>query len=66
MTEAFLCDAIRTPFGRYGGALAALRTDDAAAAPIRSLVERNARVDMEAVDDAVDACADQAVEDNRH
>ena len=66
MTEAFLCDAIRTPFGRYGGALAALRTDDLAAAPIRSLVERNARVDWEAVDDVVYGCANQAGEDNRN
>ena len=53
MTEAFLCDAIRTPIGRYGGALAGVRTDDLAAIPIRALVERNARVDWEAVDDVV-------------
>jgi len=66
MTEAFLCDAIRTPFGRYGGALAAVRTDDLAAAPIRALVERNARVDWEAVDDVVYGCANQAGEDNRN
>ncbi|MBE7524122.1 MAG: 3-oxoadipyl-CoA thiolase [Burkholderiales bacterium] len=66
MTEAFLCDAIRTPFGRYGGALAAMRTDDLAAAPIRALVERNARVDWEAVDDVVYGCANQAGEDNRN
>ena len=57
MTEAFLCDAIRTPIGRYGGALAGVRTDDLAAIPIRALVERNARVDWEAVDDVVYGCA---------
>ncbi|HET9338146.1 MAG TPA: 3-oxoadipyl-CoA thiolase [Casimicrobiaceae bacterium] len=66
MTEAFLCDAIRTPFGRYGGALAAIRTDDLAAIPIRSLVERNPRVDWDAVDDVVYGCANQAGEDNRN
>ena len=66
MTEAFLCDAIRTPIGRYGGALAGVRTDDLAAIPIRALVERNARVDWEAVDDVVYGCANQAGEDNRN
>jgi len=66
MTEAFLCDAIRTPIGRYGGALASVRTDDLAAIPIRALVERNARVDWEAVDDVVYGCANQAGEDNRN
>ena len=66
MTEAFLCDAIRTPFGRYGGALAAVRTDDLAAVPIRALVERNARVDWEAVDAVVYGCANPAGEDNRN
>jgi len=66
MTDAFLCDAIRTPIGRYGGALSVVRTDDLAAIPIRALVERNARVDWEAVDDVVYGCANQAGEDNRN
>jgi 3-oxoadipyl-CoA thiolase len=66
LTEAFLCDAIRTPIGRYGGALSSVRTDDLAAIPIRALVERNARVDWEAVDDVVYGCANQAGEDNRN
>ena len=66
MTEAFLCDAIRTPIGRYGGALSSVRTDDRAAIPIRALVGRNARVDWEAVDDVVYGCANQAGEDNRN
>jgi acetyl-CoA acyltransferase len=66
MPEAFLCDAIRTPFGRYGGALAAVRTDDLAAIPIRALVERNPAVDWAAVDDVVYGCANQAGEDNRN
>jgi 3-oxoadipyl-CoA thiolase len=64
--EAFLCDSIRTPFGRYGGALAAMRTDDLAAAPIAALVRRNAKTDWEAVDDVVYGCANQAGEDNRN
>jgi 3-oxoadipyl-CoA thiolase len=64
--EAFLCDSIRTPFGRYGGALAAVRTDDLAAAPIAALVRRNAKTDWEAVDDVVYGCANQAGEDNRN
>ncbi len=66
MADAFLCDAIRTPFGRYGGALATVRTDDLAAIPIRALVERNAGVDWERVDDVVYGCANQAGEDNRN
>ena len=53
MTRAFICDAIRTPIGRYGGALAAVRTDDLAAIPIKALVERNPGVDWNAVDDVV-------------
>ena len=64
--EAFLCDSIRTPFGRYGGALAAVRTDDLAAAPLAALVRRNAKTDWEAVDDVVYGCANQAGEDNRN
>jgi len=63
---AYICDAIRTPFGRYGGTLASLRTDDLAAIPIRALVGRNAGVDWSAVDDVVYGCANQAGEDNRN
>jgi 3-oxoadipyl-CoA thiolase len=66
MTEAFICDAIRTPFGRYGGALSTVRTDDLAAIPIKALMERNPRVDWNAVDDVVYGCANQAGEDNRN
>ena len=66
MPEAFLCDGIRTPFGRYGGALAPVRTDDLAAIPIRALRERNRRVDWDAVDDVLYGCANQAGEDNRN
>ena len=66
MTAAFICDAIRTPIGRYGGALAAVRTDDLAAVPIEALVERNSGVDWNAVDDVVYGCANQAGEDNRN
>ena len=66
MPEAFICDAIRTPFGRYGGALASVRTDDLAALPIRALIERHPRVDWDAVDDVLYGCANQAGEDNRN
>jgi len=66
MNDAFICDAVRTPFGRYGGTLAALRTDDLAAVPIKALVERNAKVDWAALDDVVYGCANQAGEDNRN
>ena len=66
MTSAFLCDAIRTPFGRYGGALATVRTDDLAALPIAALMQRNPGVDWGAVDDVVYGCANQAGEDNRN
>jgi 3-oxoadipyl-CoA thiolase len=66
MSEAFICDAIRTPFGRYGGALASLRTDDLAALPLRALMERNPGVDWGAVDDVIYGCANQAGEDNRN
>ena len=66
MNEAYLCDAVRTPIGRYGGALAMVRTDDLAALPIRALVERNNGVDWGAVDDVVYGCANQAGEDNRN
>jgi len=66
MNEAFICDAVRTPFGRYGGALASVRTDDLGAVPLRALMERNPRVDWAAVDDVVYGCANQAGEDNRN
>jgi len=66
MSRAFICDAVRTPFGRYGGSLAAMRTDDLAAVPLKALVERNANVDWAAVDDVVYGCANQAGEDNRN
>src|SRR5580693_7368748 len=66
MKEAFVCDAIRTPFGRYGGALATTRADDLAAIPIRALMERNPKVDWAAVEDVVYGCANQAGEDNRN
>ena len=66
MPDAFICDAIRTPFGRYGGALSLLRTDDLAAVPIKALMERNIKVDWLAVDDVVFGCTNQAGEDNRN
>ena len=64
--EAFVCDAIRTPFGRYGGALSSLRPDDLGAIPIRALMQRNPQVDWAALDDVVFGCANQAGEDNRN
>ena len=66
MESAYICDAIRTPFGRYGGTLAVIRTDDLAAIPIKALVQRNPRVDWNALDDVVYGCANQAGEDNRN
>ena len=66
MPEAFLCDYIRTPIGRFGGSLSSVRTDDLGAIPLRALVERNASVDWAAVDDVVYGCANQAGEDNRN
>jgi len=66
MPEAFICDAVRTPFGRYGGGLATVRADDLGAVPIKALVERNPGVDWSAVDDVVYGCANQAGEDNRN
>ena len=65
MTQSFICDGIRTAFGRYAGSLAAVRTDDLAALPIRALIERNPGVDWAAVDDIYYGCANQAGEDNR-
>jgi acetyl-CoA acyltransferase len=64
--EVFICDAVRTPFGRYGGSLATIRTDDLAAIPIRALLARNPTVDWAAVDDVIYGCANQAGEDNRN
>jgi acetyl-CoA acyltransferase len=66
MTEAFIIDAIRTPIGRYGGALSSVRTDDLAAIPIKALMERNPGVDWAKVDDVLYGCANQAGEDNRN
>ncbi len=66
MPEAFICDAIRTPVGRYGGALAQVRTDDLAAIPIKVLLERNQGLDPAAIDDVVLGCANQAGEDSRN
>ncbi|HEY5559612.1 MAG TPA: 3-oxoadipyl-CoA thiolase [Steroidobacteraceae bacterium] len=66
MSEALICDAVRTPIGRYGGVLSGVRTDDLAAVPLAALVARNPSVDWEAVDDVVLGCANQAGEDNRN
>ncbi len=66
MTEAFVCDAVRTPIGRYGGALSAVRPDDLLAHVIRAVVERNPSLDAAAIDDALAGCANQAGEDNRN
>jgi acetyl-CoA acetyltransferase len=66
MPEALICDALRTPFGRFGGALASVRADDLAAAVIAALVQRNRGVDWGAVDDVILGCANQAGEDNRN
>lgn len=66
MADAFICDAVRTPIGRYGGALSSVRGDDLAAIPISALIERNPMVDWAAVDDVVLGCANQAGEDNRN
>ena len=64
--EVFLCDAVRTPIGRYGGALAKVRTDDLAAIPIRALIKRHPNIDWSALDEVVLGCANQAGEDNRN
>jgi acetyl-CoA acyltransferase len=66
MDQAFICDAIRTPIGRYGGSLASIRTDDLAALPIKVLMERHPGVDWSALDDVIYGCANQAGEDNRN
>ena len=66
MPEAYICDFVRTPIGRYGGALKDVRTDDLAAHPIRVLKDRHPSVDWDAVDDVIYGCANQAGEDNRN
>ncbi len=66
MTEAFICDAVRTPIGRYGGALSGIRTDDLAALPIKALMARHPGLDWAAIDDVLYGCANQAGEDNRN
>ncbi len=66
MNQAYICDAIRTPFGRYGGALSSVRADDLAAIPIKALMARNPKVDWQAVTDVLFGCANQAGEDNRN
>ena len=66
MTEAFLCDAIRTPIGRYAGSLSQVRADDLGAVPLKALMERNKEVDWSAIDDVIYGCANQAGEDNRN
>ncbi|HPO20414.1 MAG TPA: beta-ketoacyl synthase N-terminal-like domain-containing protein, partial [Rubrivivax sp.] len=66
MPEAFICDAVRTPFGRYGGALSSVRTDDLGAVPMRALMQRNPRVDWHGLSDVLYGCANQAGEDNRN
>jgi acetyl-CoA acyltransferase len=66
VSDVFICDAVRTPFGRFGGALSTVRADDLAAVPIRALMDRNAGVDWLAVDDVIYGCANQAGEDNRN
>jgi acetyl-CoA acyltransferase len=66
MSDAFICDVVRTPFGRYSGALSTVRTDDLAAIPIKALLDRNPAVDWNAVDDVILGCANQAGEDNRN
>ncbi|NIY95316.1 3-oxoadipyl-CoA thiolase, partial [Salipiger sp. HF18] len=66
MSEAFICDAVRTPVGRYGGALSGVRADDLAAVPLAALMARNPSVDWAGVDDIILGCANQAGEDNRN
>ena len=66
MADAYLCDATRTPFGKYGGALAPVRADDLGAVPIKALIERNPNVEWDKLDDVLYGCANQAGEDNRN
>src|SRR5260221_12968832 len=66
MADAFICDAVRTPIGRYAGALAKVRTDDLAAVPLKALMARNPKIDWEKLDEVYFGCANQAGEDNRN
>ena len=66
MNQAFICDAVRTPFGRFGGALSSMRADDLAALPLKALLERNPGLDPALIDDVIYGCANQAGEDNRN
>ena len=66
MNQAFICDAVRTPFGRYGGSLSGVRADDLGAVPLKALMARNPKVDWAAVADVIYGCANQAGEDNRN
>src|SRR5476651_2158324 len=66
MPEAFICDAVRTPIGRYGGALATLRSDDLAALPLAALLKRNPALEAAAIEEVILGCANQAGEDNRN
>lgn len=66
MNEVFICDAIRTAVGRYGGSLSSVRADDLAAIPLKAIIERNPELPMEAIDDVIMGCANQAGEDNRN
>ena len=66
MNDAYLCDGIRTPVGRYGGSLSSVRTDDLGSIPLKALMERNSGVDWEAVDDVILGCPNQAGEDNHN
>ncbi len=66
MNQAFICDAVRTPFGRFGGALATMRADDLAALPLKALLARNPGLDPSRIDDVIFGCANQAGEDNRN
>ena len=66
MTEAYICDSIRTPIGRYGGTLSSVRPDDLAAIPLKALMQRNPKVDWDRIDDVIFGCANQAGEDNRN
>src|SRR5947207_940140 len=66
MAEAFICDAVRTPIGRFGGALSSVRTDDLGTLPVKALMERNKGVDWQALDEVLYGCVNQAGEDNRN
>ncbi len=66
MNQAFICDAVRTPFGRFGGTLSSVRADDLGALPLKALLERNRGLDPARIDDVIYGCANQAGEDNRN